>query len=118
MDGGHEDTAAVLRDPPTVISDEAKVAEQFEAFFGPQRLDLADREVDGISVVLYWTRATNVVTVAVADLSTGDYFELVLNDEPPLDVFYHPFAYARARGIDLADATSQPAEVALDALDS
>jgi hypothetical protein len=105
---------AILR---TVISDTSNVAGLFEGCFGPQRIDLADREVDGISVVLYWTPKTNVVTVSVADLSTGDYFELVLDDEPPLDVFYHPFAYARARGIDLGDVAPQPEEVAIDALD-
>jgi hypothetical protein len=102
---------------PPVVSDAINVAEQFEALAGLERLGLANREADNISVVLYWTRATNIVTVAVADLMTGDYFELVLSDdEPPLDVFYHPFAYARARGLELAD--EQEPEVALDALDA
>ena len=41
----------------------------------------------------------------MTDVSTGDYFELVLADnEPPLDVFYHPFAHARRRGVALEHA--------------
>jgi len=101
-----------------VLSDQdaTNVATEFEPLCGPKRVELAEREVDGISVVLYWTRETNVVTVAVADFD--DYFELVLAEgEPPLDVFYHPFAYARARGLELASDVRQP-EVQLDALDA
>ena len=65
-------------------------------------IDLAEREHDGITVTLYWARATSLLAVTVADASTGDYFELVLaNNEPPLDVFYHPYAYARRRGVVL-----------------
>jgi hypothetical protein len=102
----------------TVISEEAQRVSHIEALLSHERIDLADRLVDGISVVLYWTRATNVVTVAVDDSTTGDYFELVLDDdERPLDVFYHPYAYARARGLELNDDVKST-EVALDALDA
>jgi hypothetical protein len=67
-----------------------------------ERVELADRDQNGISVVLHWTRGTKDLAVTVADASTGDYFELVVGDnERPLDVFYHPFAYARARGVEL-----------------
>jgi hypothetical protein len=92
------------------------LAARFEAICGPERTELAAREGNGVSVALYWTRATNVLTVAVADVTTGDYFELVLGDgERALDVFYHPFAYARARGLDLlADDDAREAEVAVD----
>jgi hypothetical protein len=80
--------------------------------------ELAEREHDGITVTLYWARSTNVLAVTVDDVSTGDYFELVLADnEPPLDVFYHPFAYARRRGVELL-ADRHEAEVAVDAVDS
>jgi len=76
--------------------------------------DLADREHDGISVVLHWNRATGALAVTVDDEATGDYFELVLADEPPLDVFYHPFAYARRRGLELlADRQEAPVRVEL-----
>lgn len=76
--------------------------------------DLAEREHDGITVTLYWARSTNVLAVTVNDVSTGDYFELVLaGNEPPLDVFYHPFAFARRRGVELL-ADRLEAEVVVD----
>jgi hypothetical protein len=72
---------------------------------GPERVELAEREFDGISVTLYWTRGTDVVAVAVEDARTGDSFELVVaENERALDVFHHPFAYAGARGIALDDS--------------
>jgi hypothetical protein len=78
------------------------VDDLFAALVATDRVELAEREHDGVLVGLYWTRGTDVLAVTVADATTGDYFELVLADnERPLDVFYHPFAYARARGIEL-----------------
>jgi hypothetical protein len=80
-----------------------------------RRTELAAREDNGVSVTLYWTRRTDALAVTVEDALTGDYFELVLADnERPLDVFYHPFAYARARGVALL-ADRRGAEVAVDA---
>ena len=65
------------------------------------RTELMSRESNGITVRLLWSRATNLVTVAVADVASGDYFELVLNEhEPALEVFNHPFAHAAARGLE------------------
>ena len=65
------------------------------------RTELASRESNGITVTLFWTRSTNLVTVAVADAANDDYFELVLDEsDQPLDVFNHPFAHAAARGLD------------------
>ncbi len=65
------------------------------------RTELASRESNGITVSLFWTRSTNLVTVAVADAANDEYFELVLDEgEPALDVFNHPFAHAAARGLD------------------
>ncbi len=59
------------------------------------------RESNGVTVSLLWSRATNLVTVAVADTASADYFELVLDqDEPALEVFNHPFAHAAARGLE------------------
>jgi hypothetical protein len=65
------------------------------------RTELASRESNGITVSLFWTRSTNLVTVTVADAANDEYFELVLDEgEPALDVFNHPFAHAAARGLD------------------
>ena len=92
----------------------ASLEQTFEAICGIERTELAAREDNGISVELYWTRGTDALAVSVADATTGDYFELVVADnERPLDVFYHPFAYARARGIELL-ADRRSAEVAVD----
>ena len=69
------------------------------------RTELASRETNGITVRLLWSRPTNLVTVAVDDAASGDYFELILGErDRALDVFHHPFAHAAARGIALREA--------------
>ena len=74
----------------------------FEATDDISRTELASRESNRITVRLFWTRATNLVTVAVDDAANDDYFELVLDEnERALDVFHHPFAHAAARGLEL-----------------
>jgi hypothetical protein len=73
----------------------------FEVTDETWRTELASRENNGITVRLFWSRSTNLVTVAVADAATDEYFELVLDEhERALDVFHHPFAHAAARGLD------------------
>jgi hypothetical protein len=73
------------------------------------RTELMSRESNGITVTLLWSRTTNLVTVAVADAASEDYFELVLDDhEPPLEVFNHPFAHAAARGLELRRRRPEP----------
>jgi hypothetical protein len=73
----------------------------FEATDEPWRTELASRESNGITVRLFWSRSTNLVTVTVADAANDDYFELVLDEhERALDVFHHPFAHAAARGLE------------------
>jgi hypothetical protein len=75
------------------------------------RTELAVRHQDGTSVSLFWTRGTNVLTVTVVDHRNDDSFEMVLEpDERPLDVFYHPYAYAAARGLDLRSGVREQAE--------
>jgi hypothetical protein len=67
------------------------------------------RESNGITVRLRWSRATNLVTVAVADAASDDYFELVLDEhEPALEVFNHPFAYAASRGLEFRTRRPEP----------
>jgi hypothetical protein len=87
----------------------------FEATDEPWRTELASRESNGITVKLFWTRSTNLVTVTVADAANDDYFELVLDEhERAMDVFHHPFAHAAARGLDF-HAGRLELEVLLDA---
>jgi hypothetical protein len=82
---------------------------------GDWRTELALRESNGITVRLLWSRSTNLVTVAVADAAHDEYFELVLDaDEPALDVYYHPFAHAAARGLEFGSRLLEP-EVMIDA---
>jgi hypothetical protein len=67
------------------------------------------RESTGITVRLLWSEATNLVTVAVADAASDDYFELVLEeDEPALEVFNHPYAHAAARGLEFRTRRPEP----------
>jgi hypothetical protein len=79
------------------------------------RIELADRENDGISVTLFWDPETNLLAVVVVDSRRDESFELVIEpDDRPLDVFYHPYAAAAARGLDLAGGATET-ELALDA---
>jgi len=87
----------------------------FEATTESWRTELASRESNGITVTLFWSRSANLVTVAVDDAANDDYFELVLDEcDQALDVFYHPFAHAAARGIEFRASRPEP-EVLLDA---
>jgi hypothetical protein len=75
----------------------------------PRRTELLSRESSGITVRLLWSRATNLVTVAVADAASDDYFELVLDEhEPALEVFNHPYAHAAARGLEFRTRRPEP----------
>jgi hypothetical protein len=59
--------------------------------------ELDHRSTDGLEVTLQWHASTNVVSVAVFDTKTGEYFELVVHGKDALDVFHHPYAYAASR---------------------
>jgi hypothetical protein len=79
-----------------------------EATHETWRTELAARESNGVSVRLFWSRSTNLVTVTVSDATNGDYFELVLDeDERPMDVFHHPYAHAAARGLEFRPQRSE-----------
>lgn len=65
--------------------------------------ELASRSVDGIQVSLLWSGLTDLLSVVVSDIRTGNSFSFRPPREKALDAFYHPFAYA-------------PREAALDAL--
>jgi hypothetical protein len=67
---------------------------------GAWRTELMSRESSGITVRMLWSRAANLVTIAVEDAASDEYFELVLDeDESALEVFHHPFAHAAARRV-------------------
>lgn len=62
---------------------------------------LDSRINDGLQVDLLWSEPSQQVWVTVTDTRTGDAFSLpVGDDERPLDVFHHPYAYAAAHGVD------------------
>jgi hypothetical protein len=62
--------------------------------------ELAHRAGDGIDVLLVWDRCDGRLKVVVDDHRYGGSFELVASDgRHALDAFYHPFAYAAARGV-------------------
>ena len=63
--------------------------------------ELDSRTNDGIQVRLLWCEHTGRVWVSVLDTKTGDSFRLeVRDDERPLDVFHHPYAYAARHSIE------------------
>jgi hypothetical protein len=63
-------------------------------------IELASRESGTLRVALLWRPETDLFTVAVDDPAVGDRFELVVDDRDPLDVYYHPYAYAALRGVE------------------
>ena len=60
-------------------------------------IELASRDSGSLHVCLVWSREADVFTVSVEDLGTSDKFDLVVEDRNPLDVYYHPYAYAAVR---------------------
>ena len=63
--------------------------------------ELDCRWTNGIQVRLLWCPFDGRVSVAVMDTRSGESFRYDVADrERPLDVFYHPFAYATDRHVD------------------
>ena len=57
--------------------------------------ELNTRVSDGLLVELLWCEADDLVFVRVEDQRTGEGFTVpVKQDQSPVDVFNHPFAYA------------------------
>jgi hypothetical protein len=59
-----------------------------------QTRELAERDSDGIHVVLLWHPRENTLSVSVEDGRVGDQFDIAVAPDRALDAFYHPFAYA------------------------
>jgi len=70
--------------------------------------ELAYRNVDGLEVRLWWLPTTRTLTVSVRDARRDLEFEVAVEEAKPLDVFYHPYAYAHARGIAIEDVPEEP----------
>jgi len=62
----------------------------------PSIVDLADRRSDDLDVVLLWSRASGHVWVTVTHRWSGRTARIEATPANALDVFEHPFAYARA----------------------
>ena len=62
--------------------------------------ELAERHAGTVEVALLWSKRAHRAAVAVLDEGNGDYFELEIGeDDDPLDLFNHPYAYAASRGL-------------------
>ena len=59
-----------------------------------QTRELAERDSDGIHVLLLWHPRENTLSVSVEDARAGDQFDIAVAPDSALDAFYHPFAYA------------------------
>jgi hypothetical protein len=57
--------------------------------------ELAHRKNDDVEVSLFWDRTHDRLFVVVEDIRVGDRFAVPASSEQALDVFNHPFAYAR-----------------------
>jgi hypothetical protein len=67
--------------------------------------ELAVREAHGLAVVLRWCETTDRVRVSVTDATLDEEFHIDVAGRHALDAFYHPFAFAVGRGLDLGEAT-------------
>jgi hypothetical protein len=57
--------------------------------------ELAHRRNEDVEVSLFWDRKHDRLFVLVEDVRVGDRFSLQAARDNALDVFNHPFAYAR-----------------------
>jgi hypothetical protein len=64
------------------------------AFGESERRELARRSSAGVDVTLYWHPALDELIVRICDERHGAYFRSALSATWPLDVYYHPYAYA------------------------
>jgi hypothetical protein len=62
-------------------------------------LELDTRTSNGITVTLFWSRATGSVSLVVVDNAAGESFDLEIDPADARDAFHHPYAYAAYRGV-------------------
>jgi hypothetical protein len=63
-----------------------------------ERRELAHRTKDGIDVTLFWSKASNRVTISVFHRRDATAFEFEVEGADALDAFHHPYAYAASGG--------------------
>ena len=63
-----------------------------------ERRELAHRTNDGFEVTLFWSKASNQVTISVFHARSATALDFEVNGADALDAFNHPFAYASAAG--------------------
>ena len=63
-----------------------------------ERRDLAHRTNDGFDVTLFWSKASNRVTISVFHARSATALEFEVDDADALDAFNHPYAYAAGGG--------------------
>ena len=72
---------------------------RYRLTFDPNPKELARRDAAGSHVVLLWSRRRHRAAVVVDDDATGELVELDIREqENPLELYQHPYAYLRARG--------------------
>ena len=77
----------------------------------PERRELAHRTNDGFDVTLFWSKASNRVTISVFHAHTSTALEFEVDGADALDAFNHPSAYAAtggARQIDTPRGVTAP----------
>jgi len=60
-----------------------------------ERRELAHRSGAGVDVTLYWQPILDELLVCVRDKRHGAHFEMRPPPNLALDVYYHPYAYAK-----------------------
>jgi predicted lipase len=63
-----------------------------------ERRELAQRTNDGIDVTLFWSKASNRVTISVLHTRSATALEFDVDGADALDAFNHPYAYAATSG--------------------
>jgi hypothetical protein len=61
-----------------------------------ERRELAHRTNDGFDVTLFWSQASNRVTISVFHARSATGLEFEVDGADALDAFNHPYAYAYA----------------------
>ena len=67
--------------------------------FDPNPKELARRDAAGTHAALLWSRRRHRAAIVVEDDATGDLVQLDIHDqENPLELNEHPYAYLTTRG--------------------